>query len=301
MRRLLISTQKSNRSRKGLEIFERIENRRNSTDGASSGKNLMKRPMSFLDPPDDCRITTRTTKTKKKHFKNSSSLSSAAGTGGPISSPRRRTKKWCDVSLPPVPPVLPPHKMIDLRQDHESTDSSFDAEENDLLLLEPIELSEVVLPKIEPTIELKNSLPQQGHAHQQQPQGSFGEMRSSNIRYRNIDNYSAIQQHHHPQQHQHQHQHIAHQQQQERSFEQMRSSDIRYRNTIDNYSATQQPHHPTAAASSSSASAAVAVASAAAAAAFCSDDAPPPPAASRTPTATTRLLWTNEKLLYPSS
>jgi len=254
-----------------LELFE-IERRKITADGASSGQ-LKKRPM-FLDPPNDCRITSRTTKIKKKPFKKKTimkhpSSSSSAGTaaGGPMSSPRRRTKKTSDDSLPPVSTV-PPHKMIDLQPDHESIDSSFDAEENDLLLIEPIELSEVVLPIIEPIEEPKNRLPQlQGHAHQQQPvqEGCFGQMRSFDIRDCNTDNYSAIQQHHHPQQHQHQHQHFevtmhhhqhhqrhahhhqrhAHQQQpvQEACFRQMRSFDIRHRNT-DNYSAIQQQHHP---------------------------------------------------------
>jgi hypothetical protein len=225
MRRLLISIEKSKRSRKALEIFE-SESR--NTDGAS-GKQLKKLPM-FLDPPDNFRNTG--TRRKKRHLKKNKirmtkhrSSSSSAGTG-PISSQaqegpgRRRAMSPC----PPSPPVH--HHMTDLQQGLESVgssfdaddndllmlehielseDESFDAEDNDLLMLEPIELSEAVHPAEVEQIELKKRLSyeDQRHARQQQPQGCFGQMRSFDIRHCNTDNYSAIQRHHHPQ-HQHQ-------------------------------------------------------------------------------------------------
>lgn len=154
MRRLLISIQKSNRSRKALEIFE--SDSRN-TDGASR-KQLKKRPM-FLDPPDDCHMITGTRR-KKKPF-NQKVLSSSSSTGtGPISSHAKGGRTRAMSPCPPVPPA--PHQMIDLQQGLESTFSSFDAEEHDLLMLEPIELSaEVVLrPEIEP-IEIKRRSSQQ--------------------------------------------------------------------------------------------------------------------------------------------
>jgi hypothetical protein len=113
---------------------------------------------------------------------------------------RRRAMSPCP---PPSPPVHP-HQMPDIQQCLDSIGSSFDVEDNDLLMLEPIELSEAVPPPEIEQIELKKRLSyeDQRHAHQQQPEGwCFGQMRS------NTDNYSSNQPHHHPQ-HQHQ-QHFA--------------------------------------------------------------------------------------------
>jgi len=265
--------QKSDRSRKGLETFER-ESR--NTHGTNS-EQLKKRPM-FLDPPDDCRSITRTRirtrRRKKKPFKKkkkitmlkspSSSSSSSSGCSTTVTEPaanlsrRRRSapychpphREWCDAGTtsspimnfdgnsssityhedgittsswkqmqehqgrrramspcPPVPPA-PLQKVIDFQQDLESIDSSFDSEENDLLMLEPIELPSEDLP---PELQQKGirkrrlSHQQERHAHQQQPHACFGKIRSVDTSDCNIDNnYSAIRQHHHPpQQHQH--------------------------------------------------------------------------------------------------
>ena len=298
-RRLLISMQKSDRSRKGLDTFER-ESR--NTHGANS-EQLKKRPM-FLDPPDDCRSIAKTRR-KKKPFKkkitmkrpSSSSSSSACSTmvtepAANLSRRRRSApycrpphREWCDAGTsspimnfdgnsisityhedgittttsrswkqmqhqgrrramspcPPVPPAPLLQKVIDLRQqDLESIDSSFDSEENDLLMLEPIELSEDLPPELEQIVkslshqhrrlshqhrrlslqqrrlscqqrrlsyqQRRLSHQQEQHAHQHQPQACFRKIRSVDTRDCNLDNcYSAIQQQHqhrHPPQHQ---------------------------------------------------------------------------------------------------
>jgi hypothetical protein len=166
VRRLLISMQKSNHSRRALEIFE-SESR--NTDGAS-GKQLKKRPM-FLDPPDNFRITgTRRKKSRYKEkimMKHRSSLSSSTTVTTPAANPPRRRRSD------------PSHR--------EWRGAGTSA------------------PEIE-QIELKKRLSyEQLHAHQQQPQqGCFGQMRSFHIRDLNTDNHSAIQyqHHHHPQHHQ---------------------------------------------------------------------------------------------------
>jgi hypothetical protein len=115
---------------------------------------------------------------------------------------RRRAMSPC----PPSPPIHP-QQMPDFQQGLEIIGSSFDVEDNDLLMmLEPIELSEAAVhpPEIE-HIELKKRLSyeDQHHAYQQQLQGCFGQMRS------NTDNYSSIQAHHCHPQHQYQQHHFA--------------------------------------------------------------------------------------------